>query len=296
MKFSVITPCYNAQSTIAQTIESVIYQRGPFDIQYIIVDGNSTDNTLAIVNKYREGLEKDKILKNCLNIEFIVISEKDSGMYDALVKGLKIADGDITSYINADDFYLPNALLSLQYIFEGHPGVNWLTCTNTWYNSIGTITYSLKPFRYKQDLIQKGFHNGRNFPHIQQESTFWRTKLNQLLDFNILSEYKLAGDFYIWYTFSIENKLHTLLNQLSGFRVSENQKSNDMDLYNKEFNEIMIETPPSLFDHFIAFYEKLLWNCPSIVKNRFKFPTKLVLNNTVISNIEKRTNFKITDS
>lgn len=289
MKFSIITPCYNAQNTIAQTIEGVLYQRGPFHIQYIVVDGNSNDDTIKIINKYKNALDNNQLIINCKGIDFIIISEPDKGMYDALAKGLEMVDGDITSYINADDFYLPNALISLQYIFNGFPNLNWVTCTNTWYNSLGSITNSLRPFRYNRKLIRKGFYNGKILPHIQQESTFWRSNLNKRLNLLKLGKYKLAGDFYLWHKFSFYTDLYSLFLQLSGFRISKNQKSHDIKLYYSEFAEIIDKTKPTLINYIQAYIERTVWYSPMFVKSKFKFTTRLMLNNSVINNIEKRT-------
>lgn len=91
MKVSIITITYNSAETLRDTIESVVNQSYP-DIEYIIVDGLSKDNTLSIVDEY-----KGKITK--------VVSEKDHGLYDALNKGIKLATGDIIGLIHSDDFY-----------------------------------------------------------------------------------------------------------------------------------------------------------------------------------------------
>lgn len=90
MKFSIITVCFNSASTIEQTIQSVINQDFK-DFEYIVIDGGSKDATLEILEKY-----KDKIR---------YISEKDNGIYDAMNKGLKLAQGEIIGMIGADDFY-----------------------------------------------------------------------------------------------------------------------------------------------------------------------------------------------
>ena len=79
MKISVVTVCYNAQDTIQRTIDSVLSQSYQ-DIEYIIIDGESSDDTLDIVDRY-----KDKIK---------IISEPDNGLYDAMNKGVKLATGD----------------------------------------------------------------------------------------------------------------------------------------------------------------------------------------------------------
>ncbi|MCK6650669.1 MAG: glycosyltransferase, partial [Bacteroidia bacterium] len=81
LKISIITVCYNSADTIESTVRSVISQDHP-DIEYIIVDGGSTDSTLTILDKYRSSFAK-------------FISGKDNGIYDALNKGLALATGDI---------------------------------------------------------------------------------------------------------------------------------------------------------------------------------------------------------
>jgi glycosyltransferase len=92
MKISLLTPTYNSAQTLARTIDSVIAQKYE-DLEYIIFDGNSADNTRQIVDSY----------KTKININFI--SEKDDGLYDAMNKGLKAATGDIVGILNSDDFF-----------------------------------------------------------------------------------------------------------------------------------------------------------------------------------------------
>jgi glycosyltransferase involved in cell wall biosynthesis len=97
MKISIITITYNSAATIEQTIRSVLDQTYK-NIEYIIVDGLSKDNTIEIINKY-----KDKIAK--------VVSEKDNGLYDALNKGIAQATGDVIGIIHSDDFYTSNSVI-----------------------------------------------------------------------------------------------------------------------------------------------------------------------------------------
>jgi len=97
MKISIITICYNSASTIEDTIKSVIAQNY-LDLEYIIVDGGSKDDTLKIIEKYR-----DKIAK--------IISEPDKGIYDAMNKGIVLATGEVVGIINSDDFYEHNTVL-----------------------------------------------------------------------------------------------------------------------------------------------------------------------------------------
>ncbi len=98
VKISIITVTYNSAQTLEHTIKSVLSQNYP-DLEYIIVDGKSTDNTLHLIEKYR-----DKISK--------FISEKDDGLYHAINKGINLATGDIIGIIHADDFYISNNVLT----------------------------------------------------------------------------------------------------------------------------------------------------------------------------------------
>ncbi len=91
MKVSVITVCYNSEKTIERTVQSVISQSYP-EIEYIIIDGNSSDQTLNILKKYSTFIK-------------YLVSEDDLGIYDAMNKGLQKASGDIICFLNSDDIY-----------------------------------------------------------------------------------------------------------------------------------------------------------------------------------------------
>ncbi|NDW11793.1 glycosyltransferase [Bacteroides sp. 214] len=100
MKISLITVSYNASSTIADTIKSVLAQTYPH-IEYIIIDGGSTDSTIEIVKQYEPQF----------NNRLKWISEKDRGLYDAMNKGIRMATGDVVGIINSDDFYHRNDII-----------------------------------------------------------------------------------------------------------------------------------------------------------------------------------------
>ncbi len=98
MKLSLITVVYNNEITIEETILSVLSQTYS-PIEYIIIDGKSSDNTLSIINKY-----KDKVTA--------IISEPDKGIYDAMNKGIDMATGDLIGILNSDDIFIDNQILS----------------------------------------------------------------------------------------------------------------------------------------------------------------------------------------
>ena len=124
MKVSVITVCYNASKTILETLESIKNQDHG-DIEHIVIDGQSTDGTLNLLKSHSDQIHK-------------IISEKDSGIYEAMNKGVASATGDVIGFLNADDIYGDNFVLSeiaeafekqktdtvygdLQYVFGGSP-------------------------------------------------------------------------------------------------------------------------------------------------------------------------------
>ena len=96
MRISVVTVCYNAAHTLADAVDSVLGQSSnssaPFELEYIVVDGGSTDGTLDLLARYRNRIAT-------------LISEPDQGLYDAMNKGIKAATGDVVAILNADDVY-----------------------------------------------------------------------------------------------------------------------------------------------------------------------------------------------
>lgn len=106
MKISLITACYNSEATIVTAIDSVLSQKG-VDIEYIIVDGGSTDGTVNIINEYAtrqsNNTNNQTIKQSSILLKWL--SEKDQGMYDAINKGIKMATGDVVGILNADDMF-----------------------------------------------------------------------------------------------------------------------------------------------------------------------------------------------
>ncbi len=108
---SIITVCKNSEATIKRTIDSVVAQEYP-DIEYIFVDGVSTDRTLEIIESYRP-VFRDRL---------IVISEPDAGIYDAMNKGIRRATGEVIGIINSDDWYEPSAIRNVVDRYRQNPG------------------------------------------------------------------------------------------------------------------------------------------------------------------------------
>ena len=120
-KVSIITVCYNAETLIERTIQSVINQTYPH-IEYIIVDGNSTDNTLQTINELISGNPVG--VRHTERLQIQIISEPDTGIYDAMNKGLALATGDYVWFMNAgDEIYEPTTVEKMMPCFEKNADV-----------------------------------------------------------------------------------------------------------------------------------------------------------------------------
>lgn len=100
-KFSIITVVKNDDKNLEKTIKSILSQKNFDEIEYIIIDGKSNDNTLQIINKYKKGIDK-------------IISEEDNGIYDAMNKGIRLSSGEIIGFCNSGDLLYPDGIEHLK--------------------------------------------------------------------------------------------------------------------------------------------------------------------------------------
>ncbi len=219
-KISIVTPNFNQVHFIEDTIKSVLNQGYP-NLEYIIIDGGSTDGSIDIIKKYESQLT-------------YWISEPDEGMYEAIQKGFNRSTGEIMAWLNSDDMYHSRSLFVVASIFNSFPVVKWLTGMNTFFDENGFCIQSASPTKInKYDYYQK------KIEWIQQESTFWRRELwNQAGGF-IDTKLKYAGDFELWLRFFRTDRLFFTTALLGGFRLrSSNQLSLDMlsQYYEEAYN------------------------------------------------------------
>ena len=150
MTISIITVSYNSAKTISRTIESILAQDYP-KLEYIIIDGASTDETMKIVQGY-ESAFRDK------NIAYITQSEPDNGIYDAMNKGIGKASGNVIGIINSDDWLADSTALSaVAECFKQH------NCDTVYGNIV--FVKNNKPYRYWRSGKPRTFRYGWMPPH-----------------------------------------------------------------------------------------------------------------------------------
>ena len=258
---SIVTPVYNGEEFIEECIKSIKNQTYT-NIEHIIIDGGSTDNTINIVKKY----------ESQYNMKWI--SEPDNGMYDAINKGFNLSRGEIIAWLNSDDMYMPWAIELVVTAMTRYSHIKWCTGIPAFWNEKNLLTgvAAICPLYYRK-FIQKGLYDGRVLGFIQQESTFWMRELWIKAGARIPQDIKLAGDYYLWKKFACYEELYTLNTVLSGFRKHSNQKTNDLSLYYNEIPQRNI-----VIKIFYKIINKIL-----MLKNSFK-----VYNNRLYVDLSRR--------
>jgi len=228
MKISIITPSYNQVEYLEETIKSVISQKGDFEIEYIIMDGGSTDGSIEIIKKYA------KLLRESKRMTFIWKSEQDKGQSDAINNGLKVSTGGIIAYINSDDVYSPNSFKKIISFFNKNKNVGFV------YGKCKIINEKGKEIRqiikWYRTLIGLRYNYGglliENF--IPQPATFWRRKVYE--DFGGFDvKHHLCMDYEYWCRIGQKYKGKFINKYLANFRWYASSKSGEM--YKKQFKQ-----------------------------------------------------------
>lgn len=235
-KISIIVPTLNQARFIEETIQSVLTQNYP-NLELIVLDGGSTDDTVEILKKYTGSLTW--------------ISEPDKGQVDAINKGLNLVTGEVVAYINSDDVYTPTALLTVGKYFSEHPDTQIVTgkCINIDEN--GVETRALIKL-YKNFWLKLGIDRFLTvLDYVSQPSTFWRSGLIQSIGL-FDDQFRNAMDYDYWLRISQKHKLGFINKYLSKFRIYPTSitSSNSRAQYNDEYRVASrYASPMELFFH-----------------------------------------------
>lgn len=202
MKITVITPSYNQGRYIKRTIDSVLSQEIE-DLEYIVMDGGSTDETVDILKSYG-----DKIIWK---------SEKDKGQTDAVNKGIRMASGDIIGWLNSDDIYYPDAIKKVMEVFEKNPDVNVV---------YGNAYHIKEDDSFIEEYYTEDFDYERlkDICFICQPSLFFRKKVVDKYGY-LDDKLQYCMDYDYWLRLGKGEKFYRLNELIAGSRLYDDNKT-----------------------------------------------------------------------
>lgn len=198
-RISVVTPVFNSARYLEAAIRSVVTQDYP-NLEYIIIDGGSTDGSLEIIGRYAAHLH-------------YFISEPDRGMYDALNKGFAHSSGELMGWISATDLLHAGSLFVVGSVFRTFPEVEWITGRPTGFSEEGMAAEILNLRRWSRTSFLAGANR-----YIQQESTYWRRSLWDRAGARLDDSRRICNDFELWVRFFRYARLYTVDALIGGFR------------------------------------------------------------------------------
>lgn len=211
-RISIVTPSLNQAQYLESTIRSILGQNYP-DLEYVIIDGGSTDGSVDIIRKYEGQLA-------------YWVSEPDTGQGEAINKGFRHTTGEILTWLNSDDMLLPGALSLVSDLFAKNPEIAWLTGRSCGIDAPGRICELGPPMGHPRLMIRLGWYHGRSvLGFIQQEGTFWRRALWERAEGRLETERHYSMDFDLWQRFAAHASLVTVDSVLAAFRYHPARKS-----------------------------------------------------------------------
>ena len=219
-KISIVTPSFNQAQFLEETILSVITQNYP-NLEYVIIDGGSTDGSVGIIKKYEKHLT-------------YWVSEQDNGHGDALNKGFAKSTGEIMAWINSDDKYYPYTFTTVAEIFDKFGDIHWIQGKNSWIEKSGR----LQDVRFSLINIYSYLLN--DYKWIQQESVFWRRSLWERSGAFINDGLDLMVDGELWSRFFLSDDIWNLDLVIGSFRShGKNRSHTQLEKVYEEMDKVI---------------------------------------------------------
>jgi glycosyltransferase involved in cell wall biosynthesis len=265
-RITLVTPVYNGARYIEDTIRSIVYQGYP-SLEYMIVDGGSTDGTIEIIRKYEKHLSWWG-------------SQPDRGLYDALNTGFGRATGEVMGWLNASDMLHTKGLFVVGSVFAALQEVEWITGRPTRFDAQGKAV----DIRALPHWSRYRFLAGAN-RYIQQESTYWRKSLWERAGSRVDASLRAEGDFELWVRFFRHARLYSVDALIGGYRShgdalsSENLERYDRtcdDIVERELASVPGTHSIRLFRRFSAMMKKIpkvrgLWQ-RAVINSLYRLP------------------------
>ena len=208
MKISVITPSFNQAKYLEATIQSVLSQKG-VELEYIIIDGGSTDGSLDIINRYSRQLA-------------YWVSEPDQGQTDAINKGFARATGDILAWLNSDDTYKPGALAEAVAYLAENPAVGLVYGDCDYIDSEGRVIGRFPAAQTDYRKLRQGY------VHIPQQAAFFRGELWRQVG-PLDPSFYFAMDYDLWVRLAKTKPVKYLPRVWANFRLHSDAKTISAD-------------------------------------------------------------------
>ena len=217
-RITVVTPSYNQSKFIEATIQSVLDQRYP-NLEYIIIDGGSTDESVDVIRSYEKHLA-------------YWVSEKDAGASHAIVKGFARATGTILAYLNSDDLYLPGSLEAVAEAMSD-PAVDVVYGNMYWVDTRGSIIGEQRQTPFMSMAYLFGGST------LQQPATFWKKQL-YIKCGEMDPSYRFAFDTDLFVRFALAGARFKHINRtIASFRIHpESKSSNETELCSQELQRL----------------------------------------------------------
>ena len=239
----VVTPCLNCAPHLGEAIASVLSQAGKFCVRYHIQDGGSTDGSIEIARRWQEIIESGQFPIMCCGVDFSLNIESDNGMYDAIAKGfrqLAPAPEHIMTWLNADDGLMAGAISAVLSSFGDLPENELVGGRACLANMDGSVSIIGPAIPWSRECMAAGVYDGRIFPFIMQEGTFWRASLWNKIG-GVDTNFRLAGDWDLWRRFAKYADYLMLDTIIAWHRKRAGQLTNDLTHYFSEVDTKLAE-------------------------------------------------------